>query len=504
MNESLLNMKGITKRFPGILALDSVDFDVPKGEIRAIVGKNGAGKSTLIKILTGIYTPDSGSAEIEGKHFSHITPDVMYSEGIQAIYQENDLVSYFTVGESIMLNNESRGIVRAFIDRRDMNEKAHQLLLGKIGIDIDPRKLIRDLSVSEKQLVQIAKALVREPKIMIFDEPTAPLSAKEIDKLFEIIRGLRSHGITIIYISHRFEEIFEIADSITIMRDGKKIVDLNLKETNEDEIISHMTGGNMQAISRSEGEKRRVSDEITLEVEELESERVNKISFLLYKGEVLGLFGAEGAGQVELVRAFYGLLPKKGKIKLNGKETHIRKPTDAIRKGIGYVPRDRKEESLVRTFTLAENVTLSHLNAFSPGGFVNKKSELEMADQMIKDLAISTRSAKTVVSFLSGGNQQKVAIARWLAFPLKILILDYPTMGVDVQAKLEIYRLLKKISSEGTSIIIITPEYEEIKMLCDRVMILKDGQHRATLEVKDLDEDILLKHAIGSSGSVVS
>jgi ABC-type sugar transport system ATPase subunit len=503
MDKSLLKMKGITKKFPGILALDSVDFDVPKGEIRAIVGKNGAGKSTLIKILTGIYTPDSGDVMIGEKSFSHITPDVMYSEGIQAIYQENDLVPYFTVGESIMLNNEPRSSVKTFLDKKSMNEKAHAILLEKIGIDIDPKKLIRELSVSEKQLVQIAKALVKEPRIMIFDEPTAPLSAKEIGKLFEIIRALRSSGITIIYISHRFEEIFEIADSITIMRDGKKIIDLPLNETNEDEIIRHMTGGQIEVTGRGK-ERKTLSEEITFEVEGLHSERVHGISFTLRKGEILGLFGAEGAGQVEMVRAIYGLLPKKGRMKLGGKETRIRKPTDAIKKGIGYVPRDRKEESLVRTFTLAENVTLSHLEAFSSAGFVSKRSEQKIAENMIKDLAISTRSTRTVVNFLSGGNQQKVAIARWLTFPLKMLILDYPTMGVDVQAKVEIYRLLNKISAEGTSIIIITPEYEEIEMLCDRVMVMKDGLQRAILDVKDIDEDILLKYAIGSSESVVS
>lgn len=498
MNKVILEMKNITKIFPGIKALDNVNFSLNKGEIRALVGKNGAGKSTLIKVLTGIYTPDDGEIVIDDKKIEHVNPKKMYSEGIQAIYQENDLVGYFSVAESVMLNNEPTKMNVA-LDRKKMNVETKKIFDENIGISLDPSSLIRELDVSEKQLVQIAKSLVKKPRIMIFDEPTAPLSAKEIERLFTIIRSLKESGVTIIYISHRFEEIFEIADTVTVFRDGKKISDLNLCDTTEEEIIRHMTGGECETVEKKS--ETNISETLVMKVKDLKNEYLKDINFELHKGEVLGLYGAEGAGQVDLVRSLFGLNDKKGKIYINGKEKNIKHPKDSIKNGIGYVPRDRKEESLVKSFMLMENVTLSNLNSYSHGGIISKKEELKIANKMIKDLSISTRSARTIVNFLSGGNQQKVAIARWLTFPLKILMLDYPTMGVDVQAKVEIYKLLKKIVEEGTSIIVITPEYEEIKILCDRVLVLKEGKTIGDLDVKDITEDLLLKYAIGSANN---
>jgi len=495
----MLIMNGISKKFPGVIALDSVDFEISKGEVRAIVGKNGAGKSTLIKILTGIYKPDKGNIIIDGKSFSHIIPDIIYREGIHAIYQEVDLVPYFTVGETVMLNNNNQdgSKKKFFIERKNMNEIAHEILLKKIGVDINPQRLMKDLSTAEAQLVQIARALVREPKILILDEPTAPLSAKEIDQLFKIIKDMKSSGITIIYISHRLKEIFDIADSVTVLRDGKKVADLALNETNENEIISFMTGKAMEEVKKSLEEKS-VFNKVSLEVENLETEKVHKISFNLYKGEILGLFGAEGAGQEEIARSIFGLLPKRGRIKMEGEKIQIHNVKEAIKKGIGCLLRE-PTENLIMTFSVAENITLPYIDNFSLLGLVKKSLEENIAKQKIKEFAIKARGPNTILSTLSGGNRRKVAFAKWSNFPLKVLILDYPTMGIDVQAKSEIYRILKNIASQGTAILLITPEYEEIKMLCDRVLVIQDGHLKANLKFEEIDENILLKYAIGSS-----
>lgn len=500
MNNSMLIMNGISKKFPGVIALDSVDFEVSKGEVRAIVGKNGAGKSTLIKILTGLYKPDKGNIIIDGKSFSHITPDIIYREGIHTIYQEDDLVPYLTVGETVMLNNNNQdgSKKKYFIERKNMNKIAHEILLKKIGVDINPQRLMKDLSTAEAQLIQIARALVREPKIMILDEPTAPLSAKEIDKLFEIIKDMKLSGVTIIYISHRLKEIFDIADSVTVLRDGKKVADLAINETNENEIISFMTGKAMEEEVKKSLEKKSVSNKVGLEVENLETEKTHNISFKLYKGEILGLFGAEGAGQEEIARSIFGLLPKKGRIKMEGEEIEIHNPKEAVKKGIGCILRETNE-NVIMTFTVAENITLPTIDNFSFLGLIKKSLEENNAKQKIKEFAIKTSGPNAILNTLSGGNRQKAAIAKWSNCLLKVLILDYPTMGVDVHAKAEIYRILKNIASQGTAILLITPEYEEIKMLCDRVLVIQGGHLKATLKFEEMDENILLKYAIGSS-----
>lgn len=511
--DAAIKMKSVVKRFPGVTALKSIGFEVKQGEVRALLGKNGAGKSTLIKIITGVYSPDAGEIVIFGKSHKYLTTEIAYSEGIRAIYQESDFVSYFTVAEAVMLGTEPRKM-RILLDRNSMNNRVTKLFDEKLGYQIDPNRLVKHLTVAEKQLIQIARSLLIRPRIMIFDEPTAPLSAEEIEKLFNIIRNLRASGVTIIYISHRLEEIFEVADTATILRDGEKVADIEVNQVTQDDIIRLITGGQFKrlesrkldmkidtpaGIKEEPTEEKTGSKETVLKVKNLRCEVVNNVSFSLCKGEILGLFGAEGAGQEELMRAVYGLIPKTGVIEICGRPVNIENPADAIRNGIAYVARER-EENLVKTFSVSENTTLPHLNHFCKiGCFIDKEKEKEVVLNIKDVFSVVCPSIKTIVAFLSGGNQQKIALAKWFISDIKVLLLDYPTMGVDIQAKQDIYRLLRKIVDQGTSVVLITPEYEEIKMLCDRVVVLREGCSVAELDVAHIDEEMLLKYAIGTS-----
>lgn len=510
---SAIKIKNVVKKFPGVTALKSIDFEVKQGEVRALLGKNGAGKSTLIKIITGIYSPDEGEIIIFGKKHRYLTTEIAYNEGIRAIYQESDFVPYFTVAEAVMLGTEPRKM-EIFLDRNEMNNKVKKLFEEKLGYKIDPNRLVKHLTVAEKQLIQIARSLLIKPRIMIFDEPTAPLSAEEIEKLFNIIKNLRASGVTIIYISHRLEEIFEVADTATILRDGEKIADIVLSQVSQDEIIRLITGGQFKRIERGKKDikienskntknekilkEKTQSRETVLEIKNLKCENVNNVSFSLYKGEILGLFGAEGAGQEEVMRAVYGLIPKTGVIEICGRLVNIKNPADAIKNGIAYVARER-EENLVKTLNVSENITLPHLDHFRKiGYFIDREKEKEVVLNMKDVFSVVCPSIKTIVAFLSGGNQQKIALAKWFISEIKVLLLDYPTMGVDIQAKQDIYSLLRKIVDNGTSVILITPEYEEIQMLCDRVVVLRDGNNVVELNVVHTDEETLLKYAIGT------
>ena len=498
MSEKVLDIKDLTKRFPGVLALDKVDFFLNRGEIRTLVGKNGAGKSTLIKSITGIYQQEEGEIFLEGQDVSNFTPDKMSHAGVEAIYQENDLIPYFTVGESIMLNNEPRGKNGCLIDKKKLYEIAEDILRNELHSDINPRVLIRDLNVSQRQIVQIAKNLVKKPKVLIFDEPTAALSAKEIDNLFSIIRELKAKGVSIIYISHRFDEIFALADSITVFRDGKKIADKNVKETTQHEIIEIMAGENGVEISRERSHKRGEFNEAVLKMVNGNNSHLKNINFELNKGEVLGVFGGEGAGQQKLAQTLYGMVGlNTGEIELFGKNVQLKSPKDAIARGVGYIPRNRKEEGVVIDFSIKENITLPILKNISNRGFINKNEENDISEKQLKDLAIKAPDIFTNVRNLSGGNQQKVVLSRWIATAPQILILDYPTIGIDIKAKSEIYRILDTLTNYGVSIILITPEYEEIEVLCDRVLVMRDGCIVKETHSHEFSEKELLAYAIG-------
>lgn len=500
MAEKILEMRKINKIFPGVHAVKDVDFSVEKGEVRALIGKNGAGKSTLIKVVTGINVPDSGEFWFDSAEIKHFSPSDMNKFGIEAIYQENDLVGHFNVAQSILLNNEITRMKGLTIDKRKMHEQAAEILSKHLMISLDTRRLVRDLSVGERQLVQIAHCLVKKPKLIIFDEPTAPLNASEIERLFAIIRSLKKQGSTIVYISHRLEEIFEIADTVTIMRDGEKVADLELAKSNENELIKHMTGGSFELVAQDIHHKP--SEEEMLSVSDMNTEYLKEVAFSLKKGEVLGVFGAEGAGQEDLARAVFGLKKAtSGRLELEGRTVKLGKPDRAIKMGIGYVSRDRKEEGLVQDFNILENVTLANIDKYSRFGFLKTKEEQSTTKKLIKKLSIMCRNFRNVVRYLSGGNQQKVAISRYFTLKLKVLILDYPTSGIDVEAKSEVYDILKELSKEGTSIILITPEYEEIEALCHRSLVMRDGKIVADIDGSKFSEDLLLSWAIGTGNS---
>jgi len=500
LNEPVIELKRVSKKFPGVLALDEVDFELEKGEIRALVGKNGAGKSTLIKMITGVYAFDSGEYRLEGEALSNISAYSMHTRGIRAIYQENDLIPFFTVGQSVLLNNEMvKGGV--FLDRKAIHEKARVVLKDVLDIDIDPYTLVNDLSVAQKQMVQIAKALLDEPKVLIFDEPTASLSSTEIDKLFAIIQGLKKKNVSVIYISHRLEEVFEIAESVTVMRDGRKIVDALLKTLSEEALIKHISGEE-SSVQRYPRSAPVDPNDKALVVHGLRYSFLKDIDIELRRGEILGVFGAEGAGQPLLAQSLYGLSHATYvEYLIDGQKARIKRPIDAIRYGIGYVPRDRKGEGLVIDFDVKENVTLASMKDFSRRQFIQRRKEAAASDEMIRKLSIKTPSSATIVRTLSGGNQQKVVIARWLTINPKILILDYPTAGIDVHAKEEVYGILRDLSEKKTSILLITPEYEEIRALCDRVVVMRDGQVVAVEDVSGISEEILMSFAIGTRGA---
>lgn len=500
MSTPVIELRHVSKRFPGVLALDEVDFSLNNGEIRALVGKNGAGKSTLIKMITGVYSFDVGEYLLDGERLSGMNAYRMHTRGIRAIYQENDLIPFFTVGQSVLLNNE---IVKngVFLDQKAIHKKAWKVLKEVLEIDLDPYTLVNDLSVAQKQMVQIAKAILDDPKVLVFDEPTASLSSTEIEKLFAIIQGLKKKGVSVIYISHRLEEVFEIAQSVTVMRDGRKIIDASLDTLSEEDLIRHISGEESQ-VRRYPRRVPVESGDPVLAVRGLRHSFLRNVAIELRRGEILGVFGAEGAGQPLLAQSLYGLARASFEdYRIDGKPARIRSPMDAIRYGIGYVPRDRKGEGLVIDFDVRENVTLANMKNFSRRQFILRKKEIATADDMVRKLSIKTPSSETVVRTLSGGNQQKVVIARWLTINPKILILDYPTAGIDVHAKEEVYRILRDLSDRKTSILLITPEYEEIRALCDRVVVMRDGFVVAVEEVDGITEESLMSFAIGTRGA---
>jgi len=500
MTEKVLEVRNLSKSFPGVKALEQVDFHLNKGEIRTLVGKNGAGKSTLIKSITGIYQQEEGQIFLNGEDVSHFSPEKMSHAGVEAIYQENDLIPYFTVGESIMLNSEPRTSSSLFINKKALYAASQRILTEELNSTIDPRTLIRELNVSQQQIVQIAKNLVKKPKVLIFDEPTAALSAKEIDNLFAIIRDLKTRGVSIIYISHRFDEVFALADSITVFRDGMKVADKDVRETTHKEIIEIMAGEDGVEISRERSHRKAFTEESVLTMADGGNSFISGISFELNRGEILGFFGGEGAGQQKLAQTLYGMLPlETGDLRVFGKPAVITSPSKAIELGLGYIPRNRKEEGVVMDFSIQENITLPILPQVSSHGFIQRSKEAGIALKQLQDLAIKAPGTFTNVRNLSGGNQQKVVLSRWIATAPKILILDYPTIGIDIKAKSEIYRILDRLTENGVSIILITPEFEEIQVLCDRVLVMRQGRIVKEFASHDISEKELLLHAIGVS-----
>ena len=480
MGDIILTMKDIDKSFPGVHALDHVNFEVRKGEVHALMGENGAGKSTLMKVLTGIYTKDSGSIVYEGKEVEfHNTRDAQ-DQGIVIVHQELNMLGHLTVAQNIFIGREFKKGIR--IDDKKMNEEAEKLF-KRLNIDIDPTEMMGNLTVGKQQMCEIAKAISHEAKVIIFDEPSAALTEAEIEELFKIIRDLRKQQLGIVYISHRMDEIKVITDRVTVMRDGTYVGTLITNDCTKDDIINMMVGRVIYEDPKTESSVAKDAP-IVLKVENLNAGRmVQDVSFELRKGEILGFSGLMGAGRTETARAIFGADPKtSGTITINGKKVEINSPEDAVKCGIGYLSEDRKRYGIVVQKSVAENSTMATMENFVRGLFINKKAENKAAQDYVDSLATKTPGVDQLVVNLSGGNQQKVVIAKWLIRNCDILIFDEPTRGIDVGAKNEIYKLMNRLAEEGKSIIMISSEMTEILRMSDRIVVMCEGRKTGEIE----------------------
>lgn len=492
-NNVVLEMKSITKAFPGVLALNSVEIDLRKGEVLGILGENGAGKSTLIKILAGVYQMDSGEILMEGRNVTFKNPQDANNAGIRVIYQELNTLEALTIAENIFLGELNNDTPFRTVNWRMLNKMASGVL-SRLDVDLNPRTVMEDLTIAEKQVVEIAKAIWKEAKILVMDEPTAALSEKDTQTLFNVIRLLKKSGHSIIYISHRLDEIFEITDRVTVLRDGNKIATVNTSETNRDELIRVMVGRELKDMYP----KRKVPiGDVVLEVENLNVEdKLYDISFELREGEILGVFGLLGSGRTELVNALFGVIPKQsGRIKVNGKFVNIRNPIDARENKLGLVPLDRKNEGLALILSVKENLTLSNIEDLGTGMLINKRNEEQKAIRWINEVNIKTPSIMTEINSLSGGNQQKVVLAKWLESGSKIMILNEPTRGIDVGAKVEIYQLMESLCEKGAGIIMVSSELHEILSIADRVIVLNEGKLVAEFKQEEASQEKLMNAA---------
>ncbi len=491
---TILRMKNISKVFPGVKALDDICLDFEEGQVHAIVGENGAGKSTLIKILTGAYSPSKGVIELYGVDHSSFSPHEAMGKGIAAIYQEFILVPYLTIAENIFFGKEkTKGV---FLNKTEMNQKTHELC-QEMGVEVDPRTQVKNLGVAYQQIVEIVKAVAQNARILVMDEPSAPLTSKEIEAMFNIVRKLKEKGVTIIYISHRLEEVFEICDRISIMRDGKHVITKEVDKITKKEIISHMVGRDLgEDFPGGVG----FSKEVVLEAQNITTEKIKNVSFKLHKGEILGFGGLVGAGRTETAMAIYGEDSiKDGRILVNGKPLKVKSPKHAIENGIGLIPEDRKRHGLVLSMSVMDNITYSILKKISKGLFVDSPKNQKTADKYKKSLRIKTPSLKQMARDLSGGNQQKVVIGKWLATKCDVLIFDEPTRGIDVGAKQEIYHLMNELSKNGKSIIMISSEMPELIGMSDRILVMHEGSINGELSPEDYSQERILEIASGEN-----
>ena len=491
MAEYLLEMKNIHKHFPGVYALRGVNLDLKSGEVVALVGENGAGKSTTINILGGIYSKDDGTILIDGED-AHISSVLSAREkGISIIHQELVLVPYLSVAENIFINREpGNGFL---IDTNEMYQKAQEYL-DDLGLDIDAHANVSNLNIAEQQMVEITKAVSFQSKIIVMDEPTSSLSDKEIDALFTNIRELKKRGIGIIYISHRLSELSQIADRVTIFRDGMTVGTYNVSEISNEEIVHQMVG---REVTNYYSRTFKNNDEKILEVDDISNNKIHNVSFTLHKGEILGFAGLIGAGRTETAEAILGFNPyKQGTVKLNGKVIHFKSPEEAYQSNIGYIPEDRRGESLFPIQSVRFNTTIRVLNQFIRGVSVDNQQEKKITQDYIKELGIKTPSQEAMIQNLSGGNQQKVIVARWLAENPKILIMDEPTRGIDVGAKAEIYELMNQLVEQGISIIMISSELPEIINMSDRIVVMREGTISKILSHEEASQDLIMKYAV--------
>ena len=496
MERPIIKLENISKSFFGVTVLKDVKFEVFPGQVNALVGGNGAGKSTLMKILTGVYTKDSGTIWFNGKETTFNNYKDAFQHGIAMIFQEMSSVPTLTVTENIFLNNELLKKNR-FLDRPAMRKKAVELL-DRLGVDINPDAVVGELTVGEKQMVEIVKALSSDARILVMDEPTASLSAKEVDKLFQIVENLKKQGIAIIYISHRMNEILSIADKVTVLRDGRIVGELDNQDLKVEAIISYMMGDRGGTSFEWMPPEKEISDQVVLNVEHLDiNERVRDISFNLHKGEVIGFAGLLSSGRTEILETLFGIRkPRGGLIRIDGKPVPVRSVQDAIRSGFGLVPEDRRTQGLVLIHSGKQNLILPILKKMQKGLFLNKKKINETADFSIKELSVKTDSPNKIINLLSGGNQQKIVISKWLRSDMKILLLDEPTAGVDIGSKKELIATVRKFTDQGNAAIFVSSELQEMMAVCDRIYVLQRGKIINELRHDEIDSEEVLQNAI--------
>ncbi len=489
-------MEGICKTFPGVKALDQAQIRVRRGEIHALMGENGAGKSTLMKILNGLLKPDAGTIWLDGKEITVGSPAEALRHGVAMIYQELNPVLDMTVAENIFMGREFTKGGTFFVDKRKGIEEAG-ILLKKFGLDIDPKAKMRTLPIAKMQMIEIMKAVSSGAKLIVMDEPTSSLTEDEIEVLFEKIRDLKENGVAVVYISHRMEEIFEIADTVTVMRDGKYIDTKSIKEIDNNTLIHLMVG---RELSNIFPKVQADIGDLVLEVKDLCSDRFDNVCFHVRSGEILGFYGLVGAGRSELMKTIFGMLPyKSGEILLNGRSLTIRTPHQAIDNGIAMVTEDRKEYGLVLCRSICENIALPNLNRFKKKVFLDRGKEEEECGDIANKISVKMSGLNQIAGNLSGGNQQKVVLAKWLIEQPKVLILDEPTRGIDVGAKAEIHTLMCEFARQGMAIIMISSELPEVMGMSDRIVVMGENQIRGEFMYGSYSQDEILKCALGGN-----
>lgn len=491
----MIEMSGISKAFSGNVVLNNVQFQLADGEIHALMGENGAGKSTMMKILSGIYTKDSGDIKVDGQVVQFKSPKDAEKQGIHVIHQELNILPDLTVVQNLFLGKEKTYGKTGILKNREM-EKEAEALLSKLGFAINPRTRAGDLSVGQQQIIEIAKAIASNAKYIVMDEPTAALTDREIETLFTTIRELKEKGISFVYISHRMEEIVAICDRITILRDGEYVGVRNIPETTFDEIVEMMVG---RELGERFPERQCEIGETKLEVRNLTVNGLfENISFRVKRGEVLGVAGLMGAGRTEVAQTIFGYRKAhSGDVFIDGKKVVIKSPIDAMKNGIGFVTEDRKTQGLVLDFSIEENIALANLEKCSSSGIVRKAKQNSMVAKYIEDLKIRTSGPEQITKSLSGGNQQKVVIAKWLGTNPQILILDEPTRGVDIGAKKEIYHIINKLAEAGVAILMISSELPEVIGVADRVIVMQEGKQTGEVKKEEMTQEVIMHYATG-------